>query len=335
MDIIVNEFGAFIGKKSERLRITVKGETVGEHPLLEVDHLLVTGGGISLSADAIKECCQRGIPIDFLSGVGEVYATVISPQLVGTIMTRREQLLAYGDRRSVSLGKAFAVGKLTNQANLLRYMAKYRRKVDSELYERVREISWDIDRQMEKVKMLEGERIDDIRNQLMAVEGHAASLYWEALKLLLLAEVEWEGREHRGATDLVNSLLNYGYGILYTQIHRALILAGLDPYAGFIHADRAGKLSLVYDLVEEFRPPVVDRTVFALLNKGVELAVEDGRLTDATRKTLATKVLERLDGEETYEGKKHKLRIIIYAQARRVTGHVRGERTYKPFITKW
>ncbi len=109
----------------------------------------------------------------------------------------------------------------------------------------------------------------------------------------------------------------------------------LRVHAGFIHADRAGKLSLVYDLVEEFRPPVVDRTVFALLNKGVELAVEDGRLTDATRKTLATKVLERLDGEETYEGKKHKLRIIIYAQARRVTGQVRGERTYKPFITKW
>ncbi|MER3513307.1 MAG: CRISPR-associated endonuclease Cas1, partial [Chloroflexota bacterium] len=81
---------------------------------------------------------------------------------------------------------------------------------------------------------------------------------------------------------------NYGYGILYGQVERALVLAGLDPYAGFIHVDRPGKPSLVLDLIEEFRQAVVDRTVLGLVNKGVALEQdEEGRLTEGTRRMLA------------------------------------------------
>jgi CRISPR-associated endonuclease Cas1 len=102
------------------------------------------------------------------------------------------------------------------------------------------------------------------------------------------------GREHRGAVDPVNSALNYGYGMLYNQVQHALLLAGLDPYAGFVHVDRPGKPSLVLDAIEEFRQPIVDRTVFGLLNKGVEIEVDDaGMLTQATRRLLAERVRAR------------------------------------------
>jgi len=100
----------------------------------------------------------------------------------------------------------------------------------------------------------------------------------------------------------------------------------------------AGRVSLVYDLVEEFRQTVVDRTVFGLLNKGVEFKVgDDGLLVEKTRKLLAEKVLERLnEGEERYEGKRHKLRTIIQSQARHIATFVRGERpAYKPFVARW
>ena len=53
------------------------------------------------------------------------------------------------------------------------------------------------------------------------------------------------GRETRGALDRFNSALNYGYGILYSQVEKAVTLAGLDAYGGFLHADRPGKPSLV------------------------------------------------------------------------------------------
>ncbi len=91
------------------------------------------------------------------------------------------------------------------------------------------------------------------------------------------------------------------------------------------------------DLIEEFRQPVVDRVVLALLNQRVALAIDDeGRLDQATRRTLAERVLARLDQDrEAYEGKKHLLRTILQSQARHLATHVRGETTYRPFIATW
>ena len=89
------------------------------------------------------------------------------------------------------------------------------------------------------------------------------------------------------------------------------------------------------DLIEEFRQPVVDRTVFGMLNRGMKLEVEQGRLTDASRRLLAERVAERLEAEEPYHGKRHKLRTIIQLQARRVAAHVRGEAPYRSWIARW
>jgi len=131
---------------------------------------------------------------------------------------------------------------------------------------------------------------------------------------------------------------NYGYGILYSQVERALVLAGLDPYAGFIHADRPGKPSMTLDFIEEFRQPVVDRTVLGLANKGFEFKQgEDGMLAEDARRALAEKVIERLEeSAERYEGKKQALRVIIQRQARHLATFLRGERaSYEPFVCGW
>ena len=107
----------------------------------------------------------------------------------------------------------------------------------------------------------------------------------------------FETREHRGAPDAVNSALNYGYGILYTQVWGAIMNAGLEPFAGFLHVDRPGKPSLVLDLIEEFRQPIVDRAVIAALTKGLKLETREGLLTDESRRAVAGAVLERLESE--------------------------------------
>ncbi|GAB4330251.1 MAG: CRISPR-associated endonuclease Cas1 [Dehalococcoidia bacterium] len=335
-ELIIEQFGAFVGKHSERVRVSVKGELVEERPLYGLDHLMVLSRGVALSSDVVRVCAERGIDITFLSGTGVPYARLISPALTGTVKTRREQLLAYVDERGVVLGKAFAAGKLANQANLIRYMAKNRREANPELHDLAREAAFTIQDYQRKVEELQGENIDAIRQDLMTLEAHGAKVYWEAARELLVPDVEWDGRETRGATDLVNSALNYGYGILYSHVERAVLLAGLDPYAGFVHVDRAGKPSLVLDLIEEFRQTVIDRTVFGLLNRGVKLELEDGRLTETTRRLLAERVNDWLDGEEPYEGKKYKLRTILAYQARHIATFVRGEgKAYRPFVGRW
>lgn len=116
--------------------------------------------------------------------------------------------------------------------------------------------------------------------------------------------MEFFGRQTRGAINPVNLLLNYGCGILYTTVWGALVNTGLEPFAGFLHVDRAGKPSLVLDLIEEFRQPVVDRVVIAHINLGQEIKITDGLLDADTRKIIGEEILGRLESHEKYKGKK-------------------------------
>ncbi|HEY2249555.1 MAG TPA: CRISPR-associated endonuclease Cas1, partial [Planctomycetaceae bacterium] len=139
------------------------------------------------------------------------------------------------------------------------------------------------------------------------------------------------GRQTRGATDPVNSSLNYGYGILYSQVSAAVVNAGLEMYAGFLHVDRPGKPALVLDLVEEFRAPIVDRAVLAIVNQGMPLEIDAHGLTPATRKLVADRVLERLAAPVP----RWSLGNINQNQARHLAVAVRGEREYRAFASRW
>lgn len=335
MDIIVSEFGYFLGKKSERLTIKENGKIKEEVPFFKVNQVLITSNGVSLSSDVIKECATAGIPLTFLSSDGKPYAIMQSPHLQGTVLTRREQMLSYNDNRGFELAKQFAAGKIANQINLLKYISKYRKTANPEVYELLRNNISRIEDLKKELVRLDGDCIEDRRENILNLEGRSASIYWESVTKVIPSDYGFSKRDKRGATDIVNSLLNYGYGILYSQIAIAIALAGLDPYAGFLHADRSGKPSLVLDLIEEFRQPVVDRTILGMLGKNADWKVVDGKLDDKTRKDLARRVLDRLESRETYERKKFTLRTIIQRQARSVASFVRNERSYKPFVAGW
>ncbi len=335
MQLFVDKFGTFLGKKSERLIVREKGAVVEEVPLRQLEQITIASGGVSLSSDLIRDCMELGIQINFLTGTGQPFAKLTSPNITGTVATRREQILAYLDERGVALGKAFIEGKLRNQAAVLKYFAKYRKGADLETYEDLMAAANALNKARNDLDALSGKNIDEVRGQIFAIEGRAAQRYWQGVSAVLGQHVEFEGRAGRGATDPVNSCLNYGYGILYTQVWGAVSLAGLEPFAGFIHTDRPGKPSLILDLTEEFRAQVVDRVVVAMVTKGGEIGMEGDRLTEATRKDLAKRVLERLDGEETVEGKKLKLKAVIQRQARRIASCLRGEGRYKPWVGSW
>lgn len=345
-NLIVEEFGSFISKHSERLIVTKGEKKLVQAPLLHLETVLIANHGVSISADAVKECAERGIPIHFVSGTGNAYASIYSAGLTGTVLTRRAQLTAFTLPRGLALSIALAQGKLANQANFLKYMSKYRKESAPELFEILRTAAdkilqtvGDLEQMKTFPEVLSGERatIDDWRFELLGFEGRAAQTYWDALKAVLPAEYEWQGREGRGAKDPLNSALNYAYGILYGQVERALVLAGLDPYAGFTHVDRPGKPSLTLDAIEEFRAPIVDRTIFGLANKGVKFEQDErGYLTEVTRKMLADKFFERIESTEQYEKKSFPLRQILQMQMRHVATFLRGERAeYTPFVMGW
>ncbi len=180
-------------------------------------------------------------------------------------------------------------------------------------------------------------RFDDVRGQLLSIEGRAGDAYWEAVQHLLAGRTDlgFPGRERRGATDQVNSMLNYGYGILYHEVWGAVVLAGLEPFAGFLHTDRPGKPSLVLDLVEEFRQAIVDRPVLALLTRGYRPGMDGDRLDEEARRRVSAAVRERLADQVVSEGKRVSLRTVIHLQARRLARFLLGEAPYRPFVARW
>lgn len=306
-----------------------------ELPLFRVSEIIVAGTGISISTDLIEECCERGIHLSFLTPGGRPFAMLSSPMLTATVLTRREQMGAYGDRRGLELAKAIVRGKLGNQAALLKYFGKYLKTADPAAFERLAAAVRGIEARRREVDSVAGERVDDTRPALLAIEGGAGRQYWTGVRTLLEGHAPFETREHRGAPDEVNSALNYGYGILYTQVWGALMHAGLEPFAGFLHVDRPGKPSLVLDLIEEFRQPVVDRAVVAALTKGLRLETREGLLTDESRRGVAGAVLERLESETGFRGRRHRLKSIIQIQARNLAGFLRGGEPYRAFAFKW
>jgi CRISPR-associated protein Cas1 len=343
--LIIDQYGAFLGKHSERLIVTKGEEKIAQAPLLHLESVVIANQGVSLSAEAVRECTERGIPIHFISGTGTAYASLYSAGLTGTIATRRAQLEALNTTRGLSLALGFGMGKLQNQSNLLKYMAKYRKETDPHLHNELRLCADEVlDHliEMEQIRQYPEYRdgtvtVNDLRNELMGIEGRGAQKYWKAVKQVLPEKYRFTGRKGRGATDPVNAALNYSYGILYGQVERSLVLAGLDPFAGFLHVDRPGKPSLTLDFIEEFRPVVVDRTVFGLANKNVAFDFDEhNMLTRETRKMLAEKINERLESEVPYEGKRYPIRAVIQMQARHIATNLRGERpSYEPLVMGW
>lgn len=333
--VVLSGFGMFLSKKSERLLVRQGKTVVYEFPLFRLSEVVVASRGVTLSSDLIEELCQRGIRLSFLTGGGKPYAMLSSPMLTATVISRREQLAALADERGVEFAKLIVAGKLTNQERLLRYFGKYLKQADPERFARVDRLADQIADLRPAVQRIAGQRIDDVRDSLMGYEGTGGRLYWEGVKEIISQRGEFMGREHRGATDAVNALLNYGYGILYSQVWGAVLNAGLEPFAGFLHVDRPGKPSLVLDLVEEFRQPVVDRTVIAHINLGEAVTLKAGMLDEETRSRYAAKILERLESTETVKGKKYQIKSIIQMQARSLCTFLRREGDYRPFGFKW
>jgi CRISPR-associated protein Cas1 len=137
-------------------------------------------------------------------------------------------------------------------------------------------------------------------------------------------------------------MLNYGYGVLMGEVWRAVHYAGLDPYAGFLHADKPGKPSMVLDLMEEFRPHLVDRLVVKLVSKkmidkdGFEIIDGVCQMKDHVRRFYLQKQLELFAEEIRLGNNKLTWADAILFEARKLAKFLRGElECYDGFWQRW
>ena len=133
----------------------------------------------------------------------------------------------------------------------------------------------------------------------------------------------------------LNSLLNYGYSILYARIWQAVLRRKLNPTISIIHAPQPGKPTFVYDIIELFRAQAVDRVVISLVQKKEPLALKDGLLDSNTKKLLVQNLAERINRYERYRGTECRLCDIIRLQVKEIAEYIDSGTKYKPYIAKW
>jgi len=335
-DLVVSTPGVFLGKRGRHIVVRRGRKNLRKVSTLNLRNITILSSGVAFSSDVVRFCSGQGITIHFLAYNGKPYASIVAPEASHTA-TGLLQLKAVGNEKGKKLACSIVKGKVRNQINLVKYYLKYRKDRDPDYVNACRIALEDMEERVNELKFLTlGKDYDLFRNRLFSIEGRASSSYWDAVTVLLDDDVVFPGRKRRGANDLVNSLLNYGYGVLYARIWGAVTTAGLNPCISFLHKEQPGKPTLVYDLIEEFRQQAVDRPVFAMITKGEPLVMEKQLLTKETRSRVVENVLERLHVKIPFRGGRKSLEEIIRHQARAVVKFIKGEsKTYRPFIAKW
>ncbi|MEW6457064.1 MAG: group II intron reverse transcriptase/maturase [Acidobacteriota bacterium] len=334
-EILISEPGSFLGKTSRRVVVKLKGKRVLEMPFFRLKNIIILSQGVALSSNLIKFCSENEIPIHFLDSYGKPYAQIYSPRFP-LFRVSAQQLIASRNEKGLRLAISFVKAKIKNQISLLKYYNKYKKRKEIAFLNQCSESIKKMTSLLEELKILSKENdFEKVRLKLFALEGQSASHYWNLIRNLLSSEVYFEGRERKGATDLVNSLLNYGYGVLYSRIFEAIILAGLNPNISFLHKEQIGKPTLVFDLIEEFRQPVVDKAVIKMIRRKEKLEMDGTELTQETRKRLVEEILKRLNSKIKFQGKILTLLEIIKYQADSIAKFLENKVFYKPFVDKW
>ena len=295
-------------------------------PVADVDRVVIVTSQVSVTSAAVRRLARLGIDLLFLDARGTPVLSLNPPWISRTSETRIAQYRAATDPSArLAIARSIVYGKIVNQARHLASIALER----GEAW--LREEAAALEEQAARALR------EDSVERLRVVEAHAARRYWGALAALLPPDVGFAGRDPE-AGDPMNTILNYLYALLYAWTHRYLVMYGLDPYVGFIHADRSGRPTLVYDYSELFRAPAVDALAYRMLAGGWRPRIDpDTRLMDAeTRAELVREytrwVRERRVRDEA-TGRMDTLEGHMARHARLLARALRNGGGYAPFRT--
>lgn len=259
MELHLNTFGSFIRKKDDMFEVSIEEKKVKLSP--DKISSIVISNAVSITSDAIQLAMRHNIDIVFLDKYGNPYGRVWYPKLGSTTLIRRKQLMMYEDELGLQFIKERILIKVLNQYSFLKMLIS-KREAKANIYDdklkRICEIA-------KNINNIRG-TLDSVSMSMMGWEGGVSRIYFEILSELIPEDYRFEGRSSRPAKDAFNAFLNYGYGILYSKVERALIIAGLDPYLGLLHADNYAKKSFVFDFIEPYRI-MIDEPVFYIFSR--------------------------------------------------------------------
>ncbi len=308
MQIYITTFGSFLHIQDGMFQVKFTdedGKAVKKKIPPKKVTSIVLDRGTSLTYEAVKTALSHNIDIVFAEGDGAPIGRVWHSKLGSTTRIRKRQLEASLNAEAIPWVKSWVKDKIGNQIDLLKELKKHRKAQENQIEEVIKIITSLIS----KVDNLNGETVNNIADSIRGYEGTAGRHYFGLLSSLLPKEYRFKGRSYRPAEDAFNAFLNYGYGILYSRIEKAIMIAGLDPYVGFLHRDDYNQTSFVFDFIEPYRP-FVDITVYRLfsgkkVNKDHYHDIPNGiGLTKEGKKLIVESFIKRFDVDKIrYRGR--------------------------------
>ncbi|MEH1969864.1 type I-D CRISPR-associated endonuclease Cas1d [Nostoc sp.] len=331
--VYITQDDSFIGKIDERLNVKFDKKTILDIPLIKIDGLVIMGRA-SISPAAITELIDKKIPLTFLTNNGK-YLASLEPDMGKNIFVRSAQWKAAGESvQAIHVTQGFVRGKLKNYRHTL--LQSQRRYSELDLNAGITQLSNAI-ASLEQVNVI---------NSIRGLEGAGSAAYFACFNQLIRVDnFNFATRNRRPPKDPINSLLSLGYSLLRHDVQGALNIVGFDPYLGYLHTERYGRPSLALDLMEEFRPLIVDAVVLTAINRRM-LAPKDFTTEPVSGAVSLTKeglhIFLRLYQEKKQDKFKHPVmqkqctyQESLEIQARLLSKYLLGEiDKYPPLVLK-
>ncbi|MEW6118352.1 MAG: CRISPR-associated endonuclease Cas1 [Nitrospirota bacterium] len=324
MQLVINTYGSYLQKNGDCFKVKTD-EQVFEISCKKVSSILIATAAY-ITTDAVKMAMENNIDIVFMDMHGDPYGRVWHPKLGSTTLIRRRQLEIAETEEGLALALEWVKTKFDNQIGLFRRLRQTRPHRSAEItssIEKLRNVMTGLD-------SVSG-TIDECRGTIMGIEGSGGRIYFEALSSLMPDRFKFEGRSRNPAKDEFNALLNYAYGVLYSKVEKACIIAGLDPYVGFIHTDHYKKKSLVFDLIENYRIWADEVVVNLFASRKVKLEhfdhIPNGlTLNKEGKAILLTDFNAFMDESIRYRGRNIKRDNIIQLDCHGIANRLIGEK---------
>ncbi len=321
MQIIFNEFGQYLGSDKQNFIVYKDKKPLKKIPFWKVKQIILTPGN-TVSTSALFWCSVYGINVSLMSNTGKPLSVMEPMMSKAHIDTRMKQYEARSNVKGVEIAKAIIRAKIQNQISFLEKHGFDSRRL----------------RIVEMISKIDGDKVDDIRPKLVAIESRCSKVYFGRLMTMFPDFLLTPKRMRRSAKDPLNNLFNLGYEVLKGEVYRAVIGAHLDPYFGYIHRVAPYQLSLVYDIQDLFRG-VIDEFLIDYAQKLNPSNFEikgDRMFLKEKQSYLMIKELDkvfekRIKHKMMSFGEHPKIRTAIREEPLRLAQYLRGEKEeYKP-----
>jgi len=334
--VYLNTQGLRVGRSGEVLQVKEKDTLRQEIRPIEISQLNLMGN-IQVTTQVTQLLCESGIPVCYFSQGGWFYGITTGMATKNVFLRQAQFRLAAEPWFCLKLARRLVAGKIRNQRTML-----LRNHIEPP------EICL---RGM--IGMAARADAAESMEELLGIEGNAARLYFGAFDGMLKAgdkaetpegfRFDFEGRNRRPPRDPVNALLSLGYSMLTKDLTIACYSVGFDPMMGYYHQPRFGRPALALDLMEPFRPLIVDSAVINAINTRMVTAADFMRSGDAValtpggRKSFYHAYELRMDTLVTHPIFEYRVsyRRLLEVQARLLGRVIEGEiGDYPVFITR-